>query len=277
MRTQAKDTAATPPYGSTEFGADLSSAAPISLLLGGYSFGSLILARLPPIPRIVARFESAERGTAASEIFLRARTLAKQTPQEAQTRPSTSRGRGLTVDQPPGSPTSRASPVTVGGEETDPSERRKSRDTKHSAEFIREVPHKIKSRIRKHSGAQHTERPLTASTLNPAQPMVAVAYLVISPVLVPFSTTLLPPGVSLSNQELGLFPVSNPTLAVFGSADTFSSSKKLRQWAEGLATVSSKHFQWEQIDGAGHFWREQGVMRRLQSRIAGWTTEVHNA
>lgn len=172
---------------------------------------------------------------------------------------------------------SRASPVTVGGEETDPSERRRSRETKHSAEVIREMPHKIKSHIRKHSGAQTGERPLTASPMNPGQPVVNVAYLIISPVLVPFSTTLLPPGISLSNQELGLFPASNPTLAVFGSGDTFSSSKKLRQWAEGLATASSQHFQWEQVDGAGHFWREQGVMGRLQSRVARWTAEVHKA
>src|ERR1700712_3115194 len=61
---------------------------PIRLLLGGYSYGSLVLARLPSPQTIIARFQGAAIGTAAAEIILRARMLAKQTLQiahEAQT------------------------------------------------------------------------------------------------------------------------------------------------------------------------------------------------
>ncbi|CAK4033462.1 Hypothetical predicted protein [Lecanosticta acicola] len=255
---------------------------PIHLLLGGYSFGASILARLPPVSKIIKRFEWAERGVAAAEIFLRARTLAQQTHAHREQGPSTSsRGRALTADEPPGSSPqpSRASPVTVGGEETDPSERRRSRDVKHSADMIREVPKKIRSHIRKHSGSgsgsgdKNGELPTSssASASNPTQPAVDVAYLVISPVLVPLTTTLLPPGFSFSAHESGLFSLTQPTLLLFGSEDGFTSSKKLRQWSTKLSNDSSHCFEWEQIDGAGHFWREPGVMRTLRSTIATWT------
>ena len=50
----------------------------ITLLLSGYSYGSLILSRLPPISEILTRFENAPHGTTAAEIILRSYRLAQE-------------------------------------------------------------------------------------------------------------------------------------------------------------------------------------------------------
>jgi alpha/beta superfamily hydrolase len=59
--------------------------------------------------------------------------------------------------------------------------------------------------------------------------------------------------------------LTNPTLAVFGTDDIFTSSKKLRVWARGLQDTRDSRFRHVEIQGAGHFWHERGVadvMRR---------------
>ncbi|KAI5369559.1 Putative alpha/Beta hydrolase [Septoria linicola] len=267
----------------------------LELLLAGYSFGALILSRMPGVSAILERFEKAENGTAASEIFLRARTLSKQTRHsiEASQSPTTqrvARGRGLHPNQSPTKPHS-GSPVVVGGEETDASGRRRSRDSRRSVEVMRDMPHNIKSHVRRHSGhfgrrsidRQHhsasTAHPPATNSIGQRGPAVTVRYLLISPVLLPLSTTLLSPGLpftmgSSTDQQEGVLSLRCPTLILFGSSDTFTSSKKLRQWAEKLERDSpGKHIRWSQIEGAGHFWREQGVMQALQSKIQAWAKE----
>ncbi|KAF2210881.1 hypothetical protein CERZMDRAFT_44642 [Cercospora zeae-maydis SCOH1-5] len=260
---------------------------PIELLLAGYSFGSLILSRLPGVPAILERFETAERGTAASEIFMRARTLAKQTKQsigvaQSPSSSKTVRGRQL---RPHDSPTKWQSSVAVGGDELDAAERRRSRDSRTSVDVIRDVPHNIKHHMRRHS--EHSRGPFLdrvsdapASTSHHAKCNKGIAtvvrYLMVSPVLVPFSTTLLSPGLpftegSSSDEETGVLSLAHPTLIVFGTLDTFTASRKLRMWAEKLQKNSPEgKVRWVQVDGAGHFWRERGVMKVLRSDVQAW-------
>ncbi|KAK5126738.1 hypothetical protein LTR85_009672 [Meristemomyces frigidus] len=272
------------------------SEEPIRLLLGGYSYGSLVLARLPSPQTITAHFQEAAIGTAAAEIILRARMLAKQTLQAAQElqSPARSRGRALNHDDAAASPTQRAkaSPVMVGGEETDPSERRQSRDSRRSADIVRksvEMPHRIKARIRRHS--DKTKPNPTPEKENPhtiggdgLAPRVRSCYLLVSPVLLPFTNILCPPGPPTptlgSNRRVGetsagsMF-LQRPTLALFGTSDIFTSSRRLRAWAEKQAHGSNDaSFTWEQIDKAGHFWREEGVMQALQARISSWVNNL---
>ncbi|EGP87979.1 uncharacterized protein MYCGRDRAFT_40222 [Zymoseptoria tritici IPO323] len=75
----------------------------LQVILAGYSYGSLILARLPHMSHIIETFESAEKGTSASEIYLRARTLARRTRQSLlePSPPSTPRGRRLNSESSP--------------------------------------------------------------------------------------------------------------------------------------------------------------------------------
>lgn len=321
--------------------ADTTGQASLELLLAGYSFASLVLCRLPAVFTILNRFKSAENGTAATEIFLRARTLATQHRKTIATR--LQRGRRPSSTSP-SKPAHWRNPshVILGGEESDlaSSRRRHSRgDSRGSCEAIRELPRTIKSRMhRPRSGQFHLrtssdreqeqqhntissepQKQLHQQQLQQQRQPISIRYLLISPVLIPLSTTLVPPGIpfisataitttaagggggtSLETEEkstaAGVFSLQYPTLIAFGSSDTFTSSKKLCQWAERLAkdsaavatttpttvatntTATTPHpvdakVEWTQIDGAGHFWREGGVMRELQGTIREWVAK----
>lgn len=322
--------------------ADTTGQASLELLLAGYSFASLVLCRLPAVFTILNRFKSAENGTAATEIFLRARTLANQHRKTIATRPQRGRRPSSTS---PSKPAHWRNPshVILGGEESDlaSSRRRHSRgDSRGSCEAIRELPRTIKSRMhRPRSGQFHLrtssdreqeqqhntissepQKQLHQQQLQQQRQPISIRYLLISPVLIPLSTTLVPPGIpfisatatatatagggstSLETEEkstaAGVFSLQYPTLIAFGSSDTFTSSKKLCQWAERLAkdsaavaavattaattatntTATAPHpvdakVEWTQIDGAGHFWREGGVMRELQGHIREWVAK----
>ncbi|EMF16409.1 uncharacterized protein SEPMUDRAFT_152636 [Sphaerulina musiva SO2202] len=323
--------------------ADTTGQASLELLLAGYSFASLVLCRLPAVFTILNRFKSAENGTAATEIFLRARTLAIQHRKTIATR--LQRGRRPSSTSP-SKPAHWRNPshVILGGEESElaSSRRRHSRgDSRGSFEAIRELPRTIKSHMhRPRSGQFHLrtssdreqeqqhntvssepQKQLHQQQLQQQRQPISIRYLLISPVLIPLSTTLVPPGIpfisatttatatataagggrstSLETEEkstaAGVFSLQYPTLIAFGSSDTFTSSKKLCQWAERLAkdsaavaalatpattntTATAPHpvdakVEWTQIDGAGHFWREGGVMRELQGNIREWVAK----
>lgn len=262
----------------------------IHLLLGGYSYGSLVLARLPPMSDIVQRLGAAEIGTAAAEIVLRARTLSNQTKNtlKALNSPTSPRGRQLTPIDATTSPIKRngASPIVIGGEETDPSARRRSRDSRRSLDLVRksvEVPHRIRARMRRSSGprittGQAVEEPTSAVSKN--SPSITTRYLFVSPVLLPFTHTLSPPGPpsfmpgmrkhAVADKGGGSAFLHNPTLVLFGSADGFTSVGRLRVWAEKMSRDTKSSFEWAEVEGAGHFWREAGVMQRLQEKLAAW-------
>lgn len=318
--------------------ADTTGQASLELLLAGYSFASLVLCRLPAVFTILNRFKSAENGTAATEIFLRARTLATQHRKTIATRLQRGRRPSSTSPSKPAHWRNQ-SHVILGGEESDlaSSRRRHSRgDSRGSCEAIRELPRTIKSHMhRPRSGQFHLrtssdreqeqqhntvssepQKQLHQQQLQQQRQPISIRYLLISPVLIPLSTTLVPPGIpfisatatttttatagggggstSLETEEkstaAGVFSLQYPTLIAFGSSDTFTSSKKLCQWAERLAkdsaavaaatntTATTPHpvdakVEWTQIDGAGHFWREGGVMRELQGNIREWVAK----
>lgn len=105
-----------------------------------------------------------------------------------------------------------------------------------------------------------------------------VRYLLVSPVLFPLSTVLLPPGLAMpkthgTDASAGVLSLKHPTLVAFGDSDHFTSAKKLRQWAGKLASESAGLWKWIQVDGAGHFWREEGVAERLEGRLVEWIKE----
>lgn len=270
---------------------------PLGLVLGGYSYGSLILARLPPVESIVQRFACAAIGTAAAEILLRAKTLAQQTKttiEEAQS-PSSPRGRQLKPDDAATSPSKRmgASPITVGGEETDPSTRRRSRDSRRSTDIVRksiEAPRRIRAHVKGASVSMKTvvqaEKTYSASTTPTSlgKPNIITRYLIISPVLLPLTQMLCPPGApsmffafrksTEADRHAGDCFLDTPTLALFGSSDVFTASRRLKAWARKFSSASKSSFSWEEIAGAGHFWHEPGVMRELQKKIETWFMAV---
>lgn len=288
----------------------------IQLLLAGYSFGSLVLARIPSVPAIIARFETAELHTPAAECMLRARFLAQKTAIVRPSRqPATIPDDGditsprLRPADPHTSPR-RASPVTVGGEESPLSERRhrrqSSRDSRRSGDgFVREIPQRLKQTIQRQSESLHkiagnsaetaTSMPSDSTTEQPKDGPIGdvdVRYLLVSPVLLPFSTILAPAGVPTLPGGFGVFhrkataeqdvspssvaasgfaALDHPTLVAFGDKDSFTAAKRLQQWAERTqASARPDCFEWTEFDNAGHFWREKGAMRALTKRISGW-------
>lgn len=61
--------------------------------------------------------------------------------------------------------------------------------------------------------------------------------------------------------------VLNDTLAIFGDEDIFSTIKKLRLWADRLNSEENSRFQHVEIQGAGHFWHEEGVVDQMRVSI----------
>ncbi|KAI6791624.1 hypothetical protein KC332_g15914 [Hortaea werneckii] len=262
---------------------------PLQIILGGYSYGSLVLARVPPPEAITQRLREATTGTAAYEIMIRARRLAERTweaTQEAVENSVRGRGQGSARSTPP----ARSFPLTMGGEETDSSERRRSRESKRALSIARksaQLPHRIKVHSREHSekksrlphDPQHSEDDVFGEGQDRAEEQaVNPKYLLISPVLLPLTTLLCPPGPSIpfvgmarhSGAENGGYSFTkHNTLALFGTADVFTSSKRLQTWAE-KQKASNPHFEWKEIEDAGHFWHEEGAMEALEGRIASW-------
>jgi pimeloyl-ACP methyl ester carboxylesterase len=241
------------------------------VILGGYSYGSLILKHLPPVPSILQPFAAPEPGSAANEILLRAHKLADQSNLEwinlARDREQERRKRGTLA-------------VTMGGEETSPEKRRSSRDIKRSIEYSRSLD--ISTRLRSFSHRRRSDAvpktPLerTPSPLSTTLP--EIRYLLISPLTAPISTLAAP---ALASRVLGRSSSSfldviakHETLAVFGDQDVFSSAKRVREWVERMKGESGTRFQGVEIKGAGHFWHEEGVERELRAALRRWEGRV---
>nr|POE86954.1 putative wd repeat-containing protein c17d11.08 [Quercus suber] len=261
---------------------DVEAANPIDLLLAGYSYGSLILARLPAPTVILTRFQHAVLGTPAAEIILRARTLATQTKTSLLLLQP--RGRSADTAPPHATRRARASTVTVGGDE---SERpRQRRDSRRSGDFVRrslEAPARLVAHVRRRSESR-APAALVSSPPPSSPPELRVWYLLVSPVVLPFTTALMPPGTPQFRRQAaaaqrgaggrGEF-LRNPTLAVFGTADAFTSRRRLSAWAERQASEAGDQgtFEWEQVEGAGHFWREKGEMQALREVVDRWVAK----
>lgn len=257
------------------------------MILAGYSYGSLVLARLPPVAKVIERFEEGTIGTSPAEIILRARTLAKQTLTMFRTSPvSEDRGRttlspedaGMNVEK-----RTKASSIFIGGEETNPRSRRDSRDSRRSVEVVRDPPKRFFGHMRTGSGSPQL-LPRSAELAPPVSgetlaSQVQVRYLVISPVVIPFTTQLCPPGPpSLSSwtrktgrEGAAVTFLQFPTLAIFGTTDAFTSKARLRAWAEKQTELAKGGcFAWEQMEGVDHFWRGEEMLKALHDRIAVW-------
>lgn len=60
-----------------------------------------------------------------------------------------------------------------------------------------------------------------------------------------------------------------PTLAVYGSEDVFAAARRLRGWSEAMQK-SNPNFAGHCVDGAGHFWIEDGAIDSLLDKIRSW-------
>lgn len=260
---------------------------PIRLILAGYSYGSMIASRLPPIGVILEMLRSAQSGHAEAEICLRASNLAQlhaKSLEDRQQRKRQSRGReSLGASDAVHVQPSQA--VSVGGYECEPTSGRLSRDS--SRRSLNIGIRKSFEHVRSKLGAQQSssnenvlvdpEDSFGTHTVVPE-----ICYLLISPLLPPiaffttmFSSPTFTPKSSSSSKSVRQDKqtselVAHPSYAIYGDKDTFTSQTRLRKWAEQLKQKPKSLFRFQEIDGAGHFWQEKSVADRLKISVQEW-------
>lgn len=68
--------------------------------------------------------------------------------------------------------------------------------------------------------------------------------------------------------------VAHPTLAIYGDADSFLSSKKVREWAARLGGAPGSLFRAHEVSTAGHFWAEGRTIYVLRNAVGAFGTEL---
>lgn len=248
----------------------------MKLIIGGYSYGSLITTLLPPTEDILRCFATVRKGTAEAEIRLRAVSLGAQRKKdallyrEAQQARRTRSHEKLTVS-------ARAMAVTVGGEESEPGSRRASHEGRRSLDAVRRSIERSRKKLLREHSSEVSEHTLVVESLTPVEiPPPQTHYLLIS---------LLQPPISMfvtmfSHLRSGYMAqreakfLDHPTLVIYGDKDYFASQKRLRTWAESLKSQSSSLLHIHEITGAGHFWREEGVATQMRGLIREWVQDI---
>lgn len=263
------------------------------IVLGGYSYGSLILRNLPPLPTILHPFTHPFPGSAASEILLRAHKLAEQSNTEwthtaARSFTQTPPKRGRKGHE-------HKLALTMGGEETSPEKRRSSRDVRRSLEGS--AGQRIKTRLRSMSHRRREDDGSGGGAGSPTTPsgleadgaekdedaedtflLPEIRYLLISPLTPPISTLLAPAlGHKFWHRSRdGAHEIvsKHPTLAIYGDQDMFTSARRVRDWAESLRGVGAASLESVEVQGAGHFWHEREVGERLRYALVEWEQKI---
>ncbi|KAF1913919.1 hypothetical protein BDU57DRAFT_558851 [Ampelomyces quisqualis] len=251
-----------------------------TVILGGYSYGSVILRHLPPVAAILQTFTNPITGSAHDEILMRARKLAEQS-NRAWKNTSRSRERGTRSRTKSHEP---KSSMTMGGEETTPEKRRASRDIRRSVDrgFTIEIGCRLRSLSHSHC-RRKDESPQRSLDMTYAHPIAIpqIRYLLISPVTPLISTFTAPALIhKFWHKSTGDGKDSigqHATLAVYGNQDMFTSAKRILYWSEQWkATSGSKPASVEVVEvaEAGHFWVEHGVEDQLRSTLRDWEIGV---
>lgn len=68
--------------------------------------------------------------------------------------------------------------------------------------------------------------------------------------------------------------VRNHSLVVFGDEDGFSSVGKFRHWIARMEGKPGSLFKGKEIETAGHFWTEEGVLDQLREAVEGFADEL---
>ncbi|KAG7284028.1 hypothetical protein NEMBOFW57_010386 [Staphylotrichum longicolle] len=220
-----------------------SSAARPILLLGGYSYGSMITSQLPALETIVAVFKTPECGTHAAEVRLRAQHLA-----EMQNTVLASARAAAADHLRPMSPRKHVG-LRVGGDE----ENRKSHEFRRSlsAEFEETIRHgvaELMARTRK--GHKWSHKSATGKSLEP---------------------TALARTVSPEAEDK---LVQNSTLAIYGDRDGFVPVRKLRDWASRLEAMQGSKFRAHEVSSANHFWAQRNVASTLREAVRSFAASL---
>lgn len=265
-----------------------SSVVQPRLILAGYSYGCMIASHLPSIDRVVKLFKGAARGSAESEIQLRASHLSSQTMKDLKLKQELNHGpASLRIPKYHIGSRKSSSPVLVGGFESEATEQRIDQESRRSLDARKSLDRvrvKIHARPHRHPDTSvgivgAVQAGLDCSMISPQ-----ICYLLISPVLSPVATfATFFSSLSFKEREFEKYTSQQdgghqitrcPSLAVYGSKDFFTSAKKLRKWAHGLSQTPGSIFQYREVDGAGHFWRETSTLEQMKNHVGEWENSL---
>lgn len=248
----------------------------MKLILVGYSYGSLITTLLPPIENILERFAKVGKGTAEAEIRLRALSLGTQWNKDALVYHEAQQARKIGLHDNL-RVSARAMAVIVGGEESESGSRRASHEGRRSLDAVRRSMDRSRKKLLRQHSSEVSEHKLVVESLVLVEiPTPQTRYLLISPLQPPISMF----ATMFSNLRSGYLAereakfLDHPTLLVYGDRDLFASQRKMRRWAENLKSKPSSLFQFSEVIGAGHFWREEGVETQMRGCIREWIQDI---
>lgn len=252
------------------------SAAPV-LLLGGYSYGSMITSYVPAIEVVQKILDQAEEGSAEYEIKERADKLGQTFLGYCETRDR--RGR----HKPSALSTTHA---TFGGYESAAASTKIRRESsRHSVdvERVRRSVDRVRRRLsRGGSDEVDTHSYVVESSakniLNPE-----TVYLIISPLFGAVSNfATMFSSLKFERRDRNSTAARNVAIAdpdqrfchstslvVFGTHDHFTSSRKTRDWCERLKR-SDARFDFCEINDAGHFWHDEKLEVQLLAAVKEW-------
>lgn len=256
------------------------------LLLGGYSYGSMIAAHLPGIHVIRDCLQNAADGSPEKEIENRAHELGHAFLGFCETQSQRRRKSRQAPD--PAIPTSGA--VTVGGYESLNAARRISRERSRRKVEVERVRHSVE-RVRRKLSSHRIDSPITdqrasdeklVSAASKKMVLPKLRYLLVSPLLGPIAS-LATMFSRLKFERRGLqrgqeLPLTRPedvlstnaSLIVYGTADHFTSSTKVKAWCAKISAAPGSLSTSTEIHGAGHFWHEPAFQAKLNETIQEW-------
>ncbi|EHK19342.1 uncharacterized protein TRIVIDRAFT_157245 [Trichoderma virens Gv29-8] len=152
-------------------------------------------------------------------------------------------------------------------------------------------------RLRAESWAEKQRQALQKARASPKVPangklspvngftMPKPAYLLVSPLqglVTHLATMTLVPSVFARRSpppedEAETKLVVNPTLAVFGDGDIFVPVGKLRTWVARLSSQQVSQFRGHEIESAGHFWAEEGVLHSMLDLVCDFAGKLYDS
>lgn len=276
------------------------SLSPI-LLQCGYSYGATVTTKIPPLDSILASFHSPAVHTSAADIRLRAQHLAEQQNKLASTPISPRKSLGMRVggDEDISSSPRKSHEVRRSRSfEREEKIRKGAKDILGRSKLVRRRRHKEDQPKPANTEADHHE--VDCMPVVSDLPKFRSAYLTVSPpigLMTNLATMSFPnpfgslsrkrnqPAQDSEGQEKEKEPqneaeaaelklVRNPTLAVYGSNDGMAQFYKIREWTTRLKGHAGSQFLDVEINGASHFWWEEGVIEQLRSAINTYATSL---
>ncbi|KAK5209841.1 hypothetical protein LTR41_004473 [Exophiala xenobiotica] len=275
------------------------------LVLGGYSYGSMIAAHLPSLGIMTSLFKETKPGSAEGEIRALARDLGRDikayfamsssvmnmTVTEGKEADQTTPDKDKMLKSPNHS-RSESRIVTMGGYESDAAGHRSSRDRSRRSvdgDRAKEGIERIRRKIshREHRGQHPPTTPSTtmgdpqALSADSAPILPSIAYLLVSPLLstvarftTMFSRLRFTPkmggtGPAPAPAEEFHELTTHPCYCLYGNKDVFTSDRKLRRWTEELSGQAGSQFIANRAE-TGHFWQEHDAVLQLRQGIAEW-------